>query len=521
MIYSDLRPMFTLQSDSRWSKFVWLLVAVIFIADLLLPRQFNIVFAYLLAHFMGIFFREKGDVFLLAVVTTTLTIVAVFIKPQVAPIEEILFERIPPVVSFWAAAFFVVRFIALREVEEQQEGRFKALFEYATSGILMTNRKGLIVTANPALENLFGYVSGELCGQPIEKLIPKRLSGHHVQHRENFHNNPHPRSMGTGLNLSGLRKNGEEFPVEVSLSPFKNREGEFVVAFVVDNTVRKNYENSIIQQKLELAKLSEALQQSNEGLENKVAVRTHELEQAKNDLAAALENERELGELKSRFVSMASHEFRTPLTSVLSSAGLIQQYAERQDIPNIKKHADRIKNAVNGLNTILTEFLSLGRLEEGRAQAKLEEINIPNCIEDVHQEMKNLFKNGQKLVYMHEGDVTAQLDSGLMKNILINLVSNAVKYSPEGSTITLESKIGPGGVRISVRDQGMGIPESEQKHLFDRFFRATNATNIQGTGLGLYIVQRYAEMMNGEVGFTSEVEKGSEFWVRFSGEASG
>lgn len=507
--------MFTLQSDSRWSKFVWLLVAAIFIADLLLPRQFNIVFAYLLAHFMAIFFKEKGDVFLLAVATTTLTVVAIFIKPQEALLDEILLERIPPIVSFWAAAFFVVRFIALREVEQQQEGRFKALFEYATSGILMTNRKGIIVTANPALENLFGYASGELSGHPIEKLIPKRLAQHHVQHRDNYHGNPHPRSMGIGLNLSGLRKNGEEFPVEVSLSPFKSREGDFVVAFVIDNTIRKNYEDSIIRQKLELAKLSEALQQSNEGLENKVADRTHELEQAKNDLAVALENERELGELKSRFVSMASHEFRTPLTSVLSSAGLILQYADRQDIANVKKHADRIKNAVNGLNTILTEFLSLGRLEEGRTQAKLEEINLPSCIEEVHQEMKNLFKNGQKLICRHEGPEIARLDSGLIKNILINLVSNAVKYSPEKSSITVESKIGPEGVRISVRDEGIGIPESEQKHLFDRFFRATNATNIQGTGLGLYIVQRYSEMMNGEVGFTSEVEKGSEFWVRF------
>lgn len=510
--------MFTLQSDARWAKFVWLLVAVIFIADLLLPRQFNIVFAYLLAHFMAIFFKEKGDVFLLAVATTTLTIIAVFFKTLDAPVEQILFERIPPVVSFWAAAFFVVHYMVLRETEQQQEGKFKALFEYATSGILMTNRKGLIVTANPALEKLFGYNTGELSGQTIEKLIPTRLAEKHVEHREHFHANPHPRSMGTGLNLSGLRKDGSEFPVEVSLSPFKNREGDFVVAFVVDNTFRKNYEDSIIRQKSELAQLSEALQQSNESLENKVAERTHELEQTKNDLAAALDKERELGELKSRFVSMASHEFRTPLTSVLSSAGLILQYADRQDIGNIKKHGERIKSAVNSLNTILTEFLSLGRLEEGKTQVKMEEINISDCIDDVCTEMKNLFKDGQNLIFEQEGGDVARLDSGLLKNILINLVSNAVKYSPEGATILLRSKIGDDGICISVRDQGIGIPESEQKHLFDRFFRATNATNIQGTGLGLYIVQRYAEMMNGEVGFTSEVEKGSEFWVKFPGE---
>ncbi|MCA0238900.1 MAG: PAS domain-containing sensor histidine kinase [Bacteroidetes bacterium] len=507
--------MFTIQYDNRWAKLVWLLVVVVFIGDMLLPKEFNIVFAYLLAHFMAIFFKEKGDVFLLAVVTTALTVLAVFFKPQEAPLQEILLERVPPVISFWAAAFFVVRYISLRETEQQQEGRFKALFEYATNGILMTTRKGQIVMANPALEKLFGYDNGELSNVPIEKLIPQRFATRHAEHRASFHQNPHPRNMGTGQNLSGLRKDGTEFPVEVSLSPFKSNEGEFVVAFIVDNTYRKNYEDSILEQKRELAALSEALKDANEGLENKVADRTRELELAKNELGIALDRERELGELKSRFVSMASHEFRTPLTSVLSSAGLVQQYADRQDLANVKKHADRIKNAVNGLNTILTEFLSLGRLEEGHVQASMEEIDLPALIEDLHQEMKNLFKPGQQLEYTHEGDRNAQLDGRLLKNILINLVSNAIKYSPEQSIIQVNSHIGPASIQISVRDHGVGIPEPDQKHLFGRFFRASNATNIQGTGLGLYIVQRYAEMMNGEVGFSSAVEEGSEFWVKF------
>ena len=144
-----------------------------------------------------------------------------------------------------------------------------------------------------------------------------------------------------------------------------------------------------------------------------------------------------------------------------------------------------------------------------------EDIDLPVLIEELHQEMKNLFKPGQQLVYAHEGDRNAQLDGRLLKNILINLVSNAIKYSPEQSIIQVNSHIGSDNIRISVRDHGVGIPEPDQKHLFGRFFRASNATNIQGTGLGLYIVQRYAEMMNGEVGFSSAVEEGSEFWVKF------
>lgn len=506
--------MVTFRGDAQWSRFIWVLVAGVFAADLLLPRQFDIVFAYLLAHFLGIFFKEKSDVLLLAVVTTTLTIIGAVLKPHETPLEQMLLERLPPILSFWAAAFFVVRFITLRELEDQHEEKFKALFEFSTSGILLTNAKGNIVIANPAIEQLFGYQAGELLGQPVEVLIPKRLTDRHHSHRADFHQNPHPRSMGIGMDLKGLKKDGTEFPVEVSLSPFKSSDGHYVVAFVIDNTFRKSHEDSILKQKQELAALSEALKELNEGLETKVEERTAELELAKNELATALDKERELGELKSRFVSMASHEFRTPLTSVLSSAGLVNQYAERQDYANVKKHADRIKSAVNGLNSILTEFLSLGRLEEGRVAVKAEEANLPECVQEVHEGLKNLFKPGQTFEHRHTGPATALIDCTLGKNILINLISNAIKYSPEGAPILVETSVDEQKVRISVRDRGMGIPVADQKHLFGRFFRASNAVNnTQGTGLGLYIVQRYAEMMGGTVGFESAVEEGSVFWV--------
>jgi len=500
--------------DTKWSRLIWLLVAAVFAADLLLPPQFDIVFAYLLAHFLAIFFREKSDVLLLAVVTTALTVIGAVVRPYEQPLEQAMIERLPPIVSFWAAAYFVVRFITLRDLEDQQEEKFKALFHFATSGILLTNQQGLIVMVNPAAETLFGYGKDELLNKPVEVLIPAHLSKKHTAHREHFHQSPQPRSMGIGLDLKGLKKDGSTFPVEVSLSPFKSAEGSFVIAFVVDNTYRKNYENSIIQQKQELSGLSDALRELNEELENKVTERTSELELAKNNLAIALDKERELGELKSRFVSMASHEFRTPLTSVLSSAGLAIQYAERQDFANVKKHAERIKNAVNGLNSILTEFLSLGRLEEGRVMVNKEPAHILDCVAEVNEGLQNIYKPGQRFEHRHTGPETAALDCALMKNILINLLSNAIKYSPEDAPILVESEVTDSHILISVRDRGMGIPEPEQKHLFNRFFRASNAANnTQGTGLGLYIVQRYAEMMGGKVGFESVVEEGSVFWV--------
>lgn len=504
------------QYNNGFARLIWLLVPIIFVADVLLPRQYDVVAAYLLAHFLSISFKEKSDVLLLAVVTTALAILGLAFKPHESPLAEMTLARLPVIVTLWAATFFVIRFIQMRDEEAQKEGRFEALFEFATNGILMADRQGAIIMANPALARLFGYDKGELVGKKVESLIPNRFAKTHEEHRRRYHQAPQPRSMGNDLNLFGLKKDGSEFPVEVSLSPFKNPEGEFVVAFVIDNTFRKNYEKSILKQKQELASLSEALRELNEGLETKVANRTQELEIAKNELSAALEKERELGELKSRFVSMASHEFRTPLTSVLSSAGLAQQYAERQDFENVKKHAERIKNAVKGLNSILGEFLSLGRLEDGRISVNMVDANILDCVTEVFEGLGNLLKPGQKLEHLHEGATTVCLDCTLTKNILINLISNAIKYSPEGVPITVKSSVGDQKIRISVHDKGMGIPAAEQKHLFDRFFRASNAVNsTQGTGLGLYIVQRYAEMMGGVVGFESEPEVGSVFWVEF------
>jgi PAS domain S-box-containing protein len=496
---------------------MWTLIVGVLMADWVLPRQYDIVFVYLLAHFFSMFFREKNDVLLLAVITTVLTLAVGVMKPRDASLEEILLERLVPILSFWATTFFVVQFIALRDKNAQQEERFRALFRYATNGILLANQCGVIVMANPSLEQLFGYAPDELIGQPVEALIPKRLGEHHEAHRAHYAQQPTPRSMGIGRNLKGLKKDQTEFPVEVSLSPFKSSEGSFVMAFVVDNTIREGYESSILEQREKLITLSDELQHLNQGLEQKVTERTAELEQAKNDLSLALSKERELGELKNRFVSMASHEFRTPLTTVLSSASLIEQYSERKDPENVKKHIERIKNAIRGLNSILSEFLSLGRLEEGRVEADMAQISIETCIQEVLDNLKHLLKPGQTLeTDLQEKQVWA--DPNLVRNILINLVSNAIKYSPENKPIRIKTARVNDRFRLSVTDEGMGIPEADQKHLFDLFFRASNAANTtKGTGLGLYIVQQYARLMGGEIGFVSELGQGSTFWVELRG----
>jgi PAS domain S-box-containing protein len=398
---------------------------------------------------------------------------------------------------------------------ENQTVNFEALFEYATEGILVTDEQGIIVQANRAVGRLFGYDQQELLGKPVEVLVPPHLAARHAAHRHQFETSPHHRQMGIGLDLYARRKDNSEFPVEISLSPFVTERGKFVIAFIVDITLRKQHEEAILLQQRELEELTAALKISNENLERKVVERTHELETAKNALDLALTVERHMNEMKSRFVSMASHEFRTPLTAVVSSASLIETYTDRGDAMNVKKHAHRIKSAVDNLNTILGEFLSLGKLEEGKVQANLKEVNVQEVVNEVGIEMKHIFKKDQTFSYTHTGDETVFIDSGLMKNILINLISNAIKYSPEDAVIEVQSETTPDQFSISVKDNGIGISEADQQKLFSRFFRGENAGIAQGTGLGLYIVKRYVEMMNGTITFKSELGKGSVFQVVF------
>jgi PAS domain S-box-containing protein len=495
---------------------IGLFMAGIFILDAWFVSESTISFTYLLVIILGLFFNERNDVLLLGIIATALTVLAVFIQFQngnQTPFDQLLFSRVISLAGIWTGVYLVITILSMRRDESMQKEQFHALFQHATNGILVTNFNGEIVRINPAAEQLFGYQPNELLGKAVEVLIPTKLARVHENHRTAFRVNPHARSMGTGLDLYAMRKDGVEFPVEVSLSPFRTEAGEFIMAFVVDNTMRKEYEQRIVRQNQKLEQLAAALQNLNEGLEEKVRHRTKALEKAKNDLAAALETERELGELKSRFVSMASHEFRTPLSTVLSSASLINTYADRLDFENIKKHGARIKKTVNNLNTILTEFLSLGKLEEGKTKPNLQETSLLEIVEEVRNEIAPLFKEGQELVHQHEGSEVARLDPALFKHILLNLFSNATKYSPENTTITVKSKVNQGKISLQIFDQGMGIPEADQKYLFSRFFRATNASNIQGTGLGLYIVKRYVELMNGEIGIRSEEGKGTEFWI--------
>ncbi|WP_109694158.1 sensor histidine kinase [Chitinophaga deserti] len=271
-----------------------------------------------------------------------------------------------------------------------------------------------------------------------------------------------------------------------------------------------------------LKRLYRTMQELNQALEKEVEKRTANLELALSHLASsqaelkdALEKEKELNEIKSRFVSMASHEFRTPLSAILSSAALIAKYPNTDEQPRREKHVGKIRESVIHLNELLEDTLSLGRIEEGKVHVHPEVISLSAFAQETAEEVQGLLKPGQIL----QPDVQANLqvisDKRLLKHIFVNLLTNAIKFSPAGTSIGWKLWEQNGQIWAEVADQGMGIPEEDKAYLFSSFFRARNVTNIQGTGLGLHIVKRYVDMLHGEIGVASELNKGTTISINF------
>jgi len=389
---------------------------------------------------------------------------------------------------------------------------FETIFNHVNEGVLIVNNSGEILLTNPKLAEMFGYIESELAGEKVERLIPSVLAHRHEQYRGDYMKNPVRRPMGKNMSLHGKHKSGREFPIEISLSYYNSNDALFVIAFIIDISDR-------FDQQAKIERMNSELKSLNESLEKKVAERTlvlkealHELEVSRDELSQALENEKSLNELKSRFVSTASHEFRTPLSTILSSVSLIQKYTTGEDQEKREKHILKIKNAVSGLTEILNDFLSLGKLEEGKMSAKLALHDVFALIREVVSDINSIVRSEQTIT-VNSGSYETMIDRQLLRNVMFNLLSNAIKFSSEGAVIDVHISIDERDIVIAVRDQGIGISEADMKNLFGRFFRGANAVAIPGTGLGLNIVTKYLELMKGSITCTSELNVGSTFYI--------
>lgn len=385
----------------------------------------------------------------------------------------------------------------------------KAIIENAIDGIVTIDDHGKIETINPAACKLFGYSPEEVIGNKINMLMPSPYRDHHDEYIHRYQHTGEPHIIGIGREVVGLRKDNSVFPFRLAVSEVQYSGRKIFNGFIHDLSREKDAEEKLKEYAIHLEELVEERTQS---LKNSVKA----LQAAKEEVSQSLVKEKELGNLKSRFVSMASHEFRTPLSAIQLSASLIEKYAESFESPNISKHVAKIKNAVGNLTTILNDFLSLEKLETGKVEPTFVRFDLVKLSEEITEEMQLIAKQNQNIIYQHTGTSSVvEMDPNLLKNCILNLIANAIKYSGENTFIEFNTELNEQNCIITVKDNGIGIPETDQKHLFEAFFRAHNTGNIPGTGLGLNIVARYADLMNGTVDFKSSVNQGTIFTISF------
>jgi PAS domain S-box-containing protein len=403
----------------------------------------------------------------------------------------------------------------------QYQDLLAAVFLSAIDGILVINHTGEIEMVNTAAADLFGYSTDEIKGKNVSMLMGAEHASNHDGYINRYLRTGEARIIGIGREVYGQRKDGSKFPFRLSVGELSLPDRVLFTGVVHDMSAEHAYKRELSELNASLEKrvkdrtlkLSEAFDQLQAEIQERrraeeIAARSRE------DALRALERERELGELKTRFVSIASHEFRTPLSTILSSVELLKRYTEAEQQDRRDRHIDRIKKSVIHLTDILNDFLSLGRMDEGRLSPSPEHIQLEPLIKDFVEYITPTFKPSQRIELSLKLDQpTFYTDQRFLRNILNNLASNASKYSDVGGKIMVGVECANKTLNIEVRDNGIGIPKEEQAQLFDRFFRARNADTIQGTGLGLHIVSRYLQLLNGKISFKSTEGEGTTFYV--------
>lgn len=384
-----------------------------------------------------------------------------------------------------------------------------AIVDTAIDGIITIDSRGRIESMNPSALKIFGYTEEELKGKNISVLMPEPDQSRHDGYLSHYHNTGEKKIIGKGREVRGLRKDGSQFPFRLAVSEVQYEDRVIYAGFIHDLSKEKEAEENLKKYTFELEEL----------VENRTKTLKQmlcELEEAKEEANNSLEKEKELSRMKSRFVSMASHEFRTPLSSMQLSVVLIEKYLQISDDEQILKHLHKVKHSITGLNSILNDFLSLEKLDSEIVKPHFDSFDVLQFCEEIAEEMQLISKEDQIIIYQHSGsEKIVRLDQNLLRNCLINLISNAIKYSGEHTLIEFFSEVNEEQYVFSIKDNGLGIPEEDQPFLFQPFFRAHNTGNIPGTGLGLNIVLRYVDLMNGNIKYESRSGEGTLFTLSF------
>jgi PAS domain S-box-containing protein len=401
------------------------------------------------------------------------------------------------------------------------------LLSAVPEGVIIVDVHQKIVKANESVEKIFGYDNNELIDKHLNILIPPKYRAGHKAHFSSFLNQKGHRQMGQGGNFYGIRKDGSIFPLEIGLNNFNINQDNFVMALISDISIRK-------QQEQERQKLNEELEMEVDKrtkdlkkaitdlkkLNDKLETENQKRIEAENDAKSALKKEQELNELKTKFLSLVSHEFKTPLSGILTSTMLLGKYVLAEQQNKRDKHIKTITEEVHYLNNILNDFLSVEKLEKGKINYKAHEFKLSKVINEVVYNANVLLKEGQLIKYPKDiDDISLYQDEKILELNLSNLINNAIKYSPENSIIDIDVSQDDQITTFKITDEGIGIPEQDQKHIFERYFRAENVLHTQGTGIGLNIVKGHLENLKGSITFNSFEKKGSTFIMELPNKA--
>lgn len=404
----------------------------------------------------------------------------------------------------------------------KEQDIFNVLFEAVSEGVVVVDEKQKIVSVNSSVEKMFGYNPGELLNKKLNVLIPTNYHAGHGAHFNSFMNQKEKRQMGNGRDLYGAKKNGDIFPLEAGLNPFEIYGQTFVMALVIDISVRKQQEQEIYKLNEELEKKVEERTKELRKTVNELKVVNIELDEenqkrteAENKIKDALKKEKELNELKTKFLSLVSHEFKTPLSGILTSTMLLGKYKLTEQQAKRDKHLETITSKIHYLNNILNDFLSIEKLETGKINYKFQTFKVSKVVDEVIYNANMLLKGGQRIKYPEDiGELSLMQDEKIIELALSNLVNNAIKYSPENTEIDIKVKQNKKFTIFKIIDNGIGIPKKDQKNIFNRYFRAENALLTQGTGIGLNIIKNHIESLGGEISFESTENVGSIFKMK-------